>query len=459
MDLQGEKVAVIGLGASGVAAARLALEKGADVYVSEVLTNDAVTARGADLRAMGIAVETGGHDIERMAEAGIVIASPGIPPHAPVLRALGERGAAWISEPEFAARFYTGSLIAVTGTNGKTTVTLLVEHLLRASGLDAAAGGNVGGGLAPTASDLARRPHQPTWVVLEVSSFQLAAVERFDPDIGVVTNLSPDHLDRYKTVESYYRDKKGLFANATDASTWVFPFDDPEVASIAVGVPGRRFHFGYGGGDALVDEGDVTLRMDGMVERILPVDEIPLVGRHNVVNALAAALVARIAGAEVGGIAAGLGSARGLPHRLEPVREMGGVLWVNDSKATNVAAARSAVRSLGRPIVLLAGGKDKGEDFKLLAVDLVGRVRHVLVFGDAGARLRSELTSALEGGGADSIEVEHVAGDLDDVVRRAARVARPGDVVLLSPACSSFDMYDGYEHRGRHFTRLVREAA
>jgi len=230
MDIKGIKVAVIGLGASGYAAARLAAEQGGDVHVSESRTDDATAARGADLGDAGIDVELGRHDIGRLAEAGLVVASPGIPPDAPVLRALAERGVRWISEPEFAARFLPGSLIAVTGTNGKTTTTLLVDHLLRASGFRSAAGGNVGGALAPAASDLARSGVPYDWVVLEMSSFQLAGVEAFRPDIGVVTNLSPDHLDRYRSVEAYYADKARLFVNADERSTWVLPCGDEAVA-------------------------------------------------------------------------------------------------------------------------------------------------------------------------------------------------------------------------------------
>ncbi|MBT8488843.1 MAG: UDP-N-acetylmuramoyl-L-alanine--D-glutamate ligase [Gemmatimonadetes bacterium] len=455
MDLQSVKVAVIGLGASGVAAARLAVEQGGDVYVSDTRTDDAVAARGADLRALGIHVELGGHDLERLAEASLIVTSPGIPPDASVLRFLADRGKRWISEPELAARFYTGSLIAITGTNGKTTTTLLVDHLLRASGFDSAAGGNVGGGLAPPASDLARRDPQPDWVVLEMSSYQLADVETFRPDIGVVTNLSPDHLDRYGSVEAYYADKARIFDNADESSAWVLPAGDEAVRSLAGDAPGRRYYFGTDAGDALIDDGVMTLHPWGEIEPLLPVADFPLLGEHNLLNGLCAALVARLAGAAEGGISAGLGSARALPHRLEPVAEGRGVLWVNDSKATNLAATRSAVMSLDRPVVLLIGGKDKGEDFGPLADVLEGRVRAVLAYGAAGERAARELNAARVAGP----DVWQVEGSMEDVVARAARVAVAGDVVLLSPACSSFDMYESYEHRGRHFTGLAKAVA
>jgi len=456
MDLSGVNVAVIGLGASGVAAARLAVEKGGDVYVSDSRTDDAIAARRADLEGAGIDIELGRHDIERLVDAGIVVASPGIPPDAPVLRALADRGVRCVSEPEFAARFYPGSLIAITGTNGKTTTTLLVDHLLRAAGISAAAGGNVGGGLAPPASDLARANNPPDWIVLEMSSFQLAGVETFRPDIGVVTNLSPDHLDRYASVGEYYADKARIFGNADSDSIWVLPVADPDVESLAGDAPGRRFRFGDGpGSHAFVDDGVMTMRVEGEIEPLLPISDFPLIGRHNVDNALAAALVSRLAGAEPGGITAGLGNARALPHRLEPVRDENGVLWLNDSKATNVAATRSALSSLARPVVLLIGGKDKGESFSALATAMEGRARVVLTYGAVGPRAAQELAQAETWG----TTIELVEGGLDAVVTRAAEMVHGGDVVLLSPACSSFDMYESYEHRGRHFAELAERVA
>jgi UDP-N-acetylmuramoylalanine--D-glutamate ligase len=461
MELAGSHVAVIGLGVSGVSAARLAISKGAEVYVSDTRTDDAVAARGADLRLAGAEVELGRHDVDRVARAGLVVVSPGIPPNAPVLAALAQRGVRWISEPELAAGFFHGSLIAITGTNGKTTTTLLVDHLLRASGLRSAAGGNVGGGLAPAASELALADPFD-WYVIEMSSFQLAGIDSFRPDIGVVTNLSPDHLDRYSTVAEYHADKARLFDNADEASRWVLPLDDLDVERLASGAPGKRYHFGGGeGSNAFVDDSMLTLLVDGHLEALCTVAEVPLLGRHNVQNALAAALTARLAGAEPEKIADGLRDARPLPHRLEPVADQGGVLWVNDSKATNVAAAKSALDSLDRPVVLLLGGKDKGEDFRPLAPAIAARVRAVIAYGQAGPRIAEELRDALPeaAGREDSVPVTLVEAGLAEVVAHAALLAEPGDVVLLSPACSSFDMFESYEHRGRRFVELVGSAA
>ncbi len=467
--LDGARVAVIGLGASGRAAARLALEKGAQVYASDERDEPPASAGGTDFGALaGAEVEWGGHDLERVAAADLVVASPGIPPDAPVLRALRSRGVRWITEPELAVRFYRGQLIAITGTNGKTTTTVLTTHLLDEAGISAAAGGNVGAGLAPTASDLALLEPAPSWYVLELSSFQLGGIDTLAPDIGVLLNLSPDHLDYYGgSVEAYYADKARLFENGAPSSRWVLPMGEDEVDDLAADAPGTRFRFSAedGAGDAapapggegeapgaphaFVRDGALTLRVDGVEETLLPAEDLPLLGRHNRANALAAALVARLAGADAASLGRGLATARALPHRLAAVGEADGVLWVNDSKATNVAATLGALRSLDRPVVLLAGGKDKGEDFRPLRAAL-GGVRSVLAYGAAGGRLADELE------GADA-PVRRMGSDLAAVVEAAAAEARSGDIVLLSPACSSFDMFDDYRHRGEAFEALARE--
>ena len=449
--LEGEMVAVVGLAASGRAAAWLALEKGGEVHVSDLRTDTATHARGAELRARGVEVELGKHSVDRIAGAGTVVVSPGIRPDAPVLNELGERGVRWISEPEFAFRFFDGPLIAVTGTNGKTTTAALVAHLLEEDGLDVALGGNIGAAFGPPASELALRERSPAWYVVEMSSFQLGAIDRFKPDIGVMTNLAPDHLDWYPSVESYYADKANLFRNADDDSRWVLNGDDPAVAGLAEGVRGRRFFFSRtsGGRPGAYLEGDMlTLDVSGEAEALGHVEDIALLGAHNMENALAAATTARLAGASTESIRRGLATAKALPHRTEKVAEAKGVRWVNDSKATNVAAARSAITSLDGALLVLLGGKDKGEDLSTLVAALSKTDARVLAFGQAGPRI----CQALEG----HVPVELLAGGFDEVMEVAAQRAVPGTTVLLSPACSSYDMFESYEERGARFAALAK---
>jgi len=453
--LEGDSVSIIGLGASGAAAARLALAKGGEVYVSDWKAGPAVAARAAELRALGARVDLGSHDLERVARAGTVVVSPGISLDAPVLQNLRTRGRRWVSEPEFAFRFLHGPLIAVTGTNGKTTTAALTAHLLRESGADVGLGGNIGAAFGPPASDLALLEPAPDWFVVEVSSFQLADVVSFAPTIGMVTNLAPDHLDRYPSVEAYYADKARLFENATPSSSWVLNGDEPDVEALAGDAPGRRFRFsadGAAGAHAFLREGTLGLALeDGEEVALLREGKLPLLGRHNVANALAAALAARLAGVSPGLLIRGLTTFHPLPHRLEPAGEAGGLRWVNDSKATNVAATVGALRSLEGPLVLLLGGKDKGEDFEPLRRAVHPGVRGVVFFGAARERLAGSIGDAAPG--------RVVDGSFEEAVAAAVDMAEPGDVLLLSPACSSFDQFESYEARGRRFTALARGEA
>ncbi len=460
-----EKVAVIGLGASGDAAARLALRKGAEVHVTDASSEDPVATRGAVLRDLGAEVRLGGHDIEAVASADTVVVSPGIPSGAPVLAALRARGVAWVSEPEFACRFIPSPLTIVTGTNGKTTTAALCAHLLREAGVDVALGGNIGGGLGPPASALAAADPPADRIVLELSSFQLADIRDLTPDVGVMTNLGVDHMDRYATVADYHRDKRRLFEAGDETTTWVVNGDDPAVLEMAAGVPGTHFAFSLqtasspgaylSGDDLVLDPGDLG-RLAGVTgpRRVAAASDVRLRGRHNLANALASLLAAAASGASPESARDALRSFAPLPHRLEPVGTFGGVLWVNDSKATNVAAAASALGSVDGPIVLLVGGTDKGEDFRGLAAAMRGRVRAAVAYGAAGERIAAEVAAAA----GPRIAVTRVDGSLGEAVGAARAAARPGDTVLLAPACSSFDMFADYRARGDAFRTLARGA-
>lgn len=453
-SLAGETVGVLGLARSGLAAARLALSRGAAVYASDAGSSDAANEAAETVQSMGGDAEVGGHDLAKLAACGRIVLSPGIPPTAKVLKEEAIRGVAVIPEIEFAYDQLDSPVIAITGTNGKTTVTALIEHLLRTDGIDAVAGGNIGTAL----SELAMREPQPAWAVVECSSFQLAGIDRFTSRIGILTNLAPDHLDWYDGVESYYADKARLFTNASAESRWILNAEDERARTLIGDAPGTRLYFRVESAPESEDElggwlssGVLMIRTEpGRTEQVADAAELRILGPHNVANALAAALAARLAGASVQGIADGLRTFSAPAHRLEPVVEKDGVLWINDSKATNIASTRVAVRGMTRPTVLLLGGKHKGEPYTELLPDLEG-VKAILAYGEAAETIVADL----EG----KAPVERVDGCFEDVVNHARRIARPGDAVLLSPACSSFDMFRNYEERGRRFAQLAREGA
>jgi UDP-N-acetylmuramoylalanine--D-glutamate ligase len=453
-SLVGETIGVLGLARSGLAAAKLALARGARVYASDMGDNPATRRAAEQVNAMGGLAETGRHDLGKLARCNRIVLSPGIPPTAAVLRAPEIAHVPVIPEIEFAFGLLECPVIAITGTNGKTTVTSLIGHLLHEHGQDAAVGGNIGTAL----SELVMREPQPRIAVVETSSFQLGGIREFNPRIGVLTNLAPDHLDWYSSVDAYYADKAHLFRNATGQSQWVLNGEDEKARNLPGSAPGTRYYFRVASrppegelGGYLSADGWLTLRLErGREERILAADQLRILGPHNVANALAASIAARLAGASPESIARGLRSFEAPPHRLQPVAELDGVLWINDSKATNIASTRVAVRGMTRPTVLLLGGRHKGEPYTELLGDMAG-VKAVLAFGEAAQTIEHDLA------GRAPVEVVH--GDFDDVVRRAREVARPGDAVLLSPACSSFDMFANYEERGKRFAELVTGAA
>jgi UDP-N-acetylmuramoylalanine--D-glutamate ligase len=381
-----------------------------------------------------------------------VVVSPGVPLKATPLEAARARGVEIVSEVEIALRFLPGlQYVAITGTNGKTTTTALTAHLLQSLRHRAVAAGNIGTPL----SEIALDPAVPEWVALEVSSYQLHATPSIKPAVGVLTNLSPNHLDRYATVGEYYGDKKLLFRNADAASVWVTNGDDAAVEALAADAAGLHCRFSLQGHtDAHFDRDTQALMALGCA--IVRRDDLHLVGDHNVANALAAMLAVMLAAPDhrsqlaLGRIAEGLRTFRGLEHRIEIVLEKDGVLWINDSKSTNVAATRIALQGMTRPTILLLGGKHKGEPYSTLAPELSRTVRAVIAYGEAAPLITRDVSGV--------VSVEQGGNTFADVVARARRVARPGDAVLLSPACSSFDMFTDYEHRGREFKRLVTSA-
>jgi UDP-N-acetylmuramoylalanine--D-glutamate ligase len=438
----GRELAVVGLGKSGVAATRLLRHEGLPVYASDTGTGPAYERWATELRGIGAEVQLGGHDLERIGRAAAVVVAPGVPPEVPPLVAARAAGLEIYAETDIGFLALRGTrCIGITGTNGKTTTTSLIAQAMVAAGLRAETAGNIGRPLSEVA--LAESP--PEWLALELSSFQLHDTPHLRPAVGVLTNLAPNHLDRYRSLEEYYGDKALLFRNAGHESIWVSNADDPAVREMVAPVAGRHLRFSLQGrADGWYDRAGERLMLGD--QPLLARSELPLLGDHNVANALAAALAATAAGAGAAGVAAGLRAFRAIPHRVEPIREVDGVLWINDSKSTNITSTEVAIAALDRPFVLLLGGRHKGEPYTRLVPLLGERCRGVVAYGEAAAIVVADL--------ANGVPVVS-AGDFADVLRTARELARPGDAVLLSPACSSYDMFKNYEERGARFRAAV----
>jgi UDP-N-acetylmuramoylalanine--D-glutamate ligase len=438
----GREVAVVGLGKSGVAATLLLRDHGVPAYASDIGTGPTFDAWAAKLGKAGATVHIGAHDLERIARAVAVVVAPGVPPEAPPLETARRVGLPIHAEIDIGFLALRGTrCIGITGTNGKTTTTSLVAHVLAAAGVRAEAAGNIGRPLC----DVARSESPPDWLALELSSFQLHDAPNLKPAVGVITNLAPNHLDRYHSLEDYYGDKALLFRNADAESITVSNADDHAVQDMVRSVPGGHFRFSVRGrAEGWYDRERRRLMLGATP--LLSRDDLPLLGDHNVANALTAALAATAVGCPVEGIAVGLRTFKAIPHRVEPVREVDGVLWINDSKSTNVTSTEVAVAALDRPFVLLLGGRHKGEPYTRLVAPLDGRCRAVVAYGESGPIVMQDLGRSLE---------VVPAGSFDEVIDTARRLARPGDAVLLSPACSSYDMFKNYEERGERFRKAV----
>ena len=369
----------------------------------------------------------------------------------PAVAAAREAKRPLVSEIEIALGYLGGTrIIAITGTNGKTTTTALVGHILRGLGESAIDAGNIGTPL----SDLARHDVRPDWIALEMSSFQLHDTPSLDPAVGVLTNLSPDHLDRYPTTDEYYADKALLFANASDRSRWVLNADDALVQEMGGAVKGKHFNFSLRAkNDAWLDAATGSLELLG--KPLMPRSEINLLGDHNVANSLAAALAVAVADEKFAsddarkGIAEALRTFEALSHRLEIVGERDGVQWINDSKATNVSSSLVAIAGMRRPTILLLGGRHKGEPYTSLADPIRKNVKKIIAYGEAAPIIEKDLTGV--------VELERLGSDFDEVMQHARESAVPGDAVLLSPACSSYDMFRNYAERGERFRKLAME--
>jgi UDP-N-acetylmuramoylalanine--D-glutamate ligase len=453
MELNNKRVLVVGLGKSGVASALFLKNHGARVTVSDTKSGDELHNEIPILLDHGITVETGGHGERTFRGQDLIVVSPGVPVDAPPLvqaRALGE---SVIGEIELAAQFLPGPILAITGSNGKTTTTTLTGEIMTAAGFPALVGGNIG----TPAISLTDRAKPDTVVVLEVSSFQLETIHTFRPKVAVVLNVTPDHLDRHRTFEAYVDAKARIFENQQGTDFAVLNADDPTCATMPARTKASVFWFSrqkevqHG---AWVRDANIVFRDSSGQREILQVSEIPLKGAHNLENVLAAVCAGALMGCAPEKIRRAVRDFKAVEHRLEFVATIRGVDYYNDSKATNVDATIKALESFPANIHLILGGKDKGSDYTVLNDLLRQRVKRVYTIGAAAAKIESQIVSSKNGGP----EVVH-AETLENAIRKANAIAQSGDVVLLAPACASFDQFKSYEHRGKMFKEIVRSLA
>ena len=441
-SVTGKRVTVAGAARSGLAAAELLAHRGARVTLSDSRTELPEADR---LRSLGVTLELGGHTRETFTSADLVVLSPGVPPEQEVIQAARDRGIPVIAEIELASRWLQGRVIAITGTKGKSTTTALTGRMLEAAGFRVTVGGNIGSPLSAQVSDST----PDTFHVVEASSFQLEQIETFHPWIAVMLNFSPDHLDRHPDVAAYGAAKARIFENQDAADFAVINADDPSVLELARRGRAAVRSFSLAGAisqGTVIDNGWIADRQSDRVERLIPLDAIHLLGTHLINDVLAAATVGAIAGAAPAAMTAAVDAFRGLEHAMELVAEIDGVRFVNDSKATNVESALRSIESFDRNLVPIMGGRFKGGDLRLLRDPLKARAKAVVAIGEARPLLRDAL--------GDVVPVEEAAG-FAAAIAHAYALAKPSGVVLLAPACASFDMFRDYAERGRIFKEEV----
>jgi UDP-N-acetylmuramoylalanine--D-glutamate ligase len=449
MDLKNKRVLVVGLGKSGLSAAMFLRAQGARVTVSDTRSAVALEKEIPALLEAGIMVESGGHGLLTFRRQDLIVVSPGVPMDTPEVKQVVAFGLPVIGELELASRYLQGRVVAITGSNGKTTTTTLVGKIFADAGVPTLVGGNIG---LPVI-DLVANSTQETVSVLEVSSFQLETVEEFHPWIAVMLNITPDHLDRHGSFESYVAAKERIFARQDTKDFLVLNGDDRVTQMCAAQAKSEVFWFSGTKTvrrGAFVRDGVIVWveKEGGVTEPVMPVAEIPLKGAHNVENVLAAVCTARLGKIPAESVRASVAGFRAVEHRLELVRKFNEVEYYNDSKATNVDAAMKALASFPGGIHLILGGKDKDSDYSTMADMLKKRVKVVYTVGSAAEKIERQLHGVVKMVSAQTIET---------AVAKAAKAAAPGDVVLLSPACSSFDQFENYEHRGRVFRQSVME--
>jgi len=444
-ELSGKRVLVVGLGRSGVASALFLRDKGARVTVTDAKPEAELRQHIPALLERGVTVETGGHGERTFRDQDLIVVGPGVPTDSPQLIEARKANIPVIGEIELAAQFLAGPIVAITGANGKTTTTSLVGEIIAHDGRPTLVGGNIG----TAAITFAGKATPQTWIVLEVSSFQLETIKTFRPRIAVILNITPDHLDRHHTFEAYRDAKARVFENQREDDFAVLNADDATCKELGPRVRSELYWFSRKSRvtrGAFVHDNQIVWRDSESQRAVLPIAEIPLKGGHNLENMLAAVAVGVLAGVKDADIRAAVRSFKAVEHRLEYVATINGVEYYNDSKATNVDATLKALESFPGGIHIILGGKDKDSDYTLLKSLLKERAKRVYTIGAAAEKIESQIAGATEVARATT---------LNNAVKLASERAVKGDVVVLAPACASFDQFENYEHRGRVFKELV----
>lgn len=446
MHVDDKKVLVVGAAKSGVAAAQFLMNKGAAVTLTDAKNIDELGEPVKKLAAAGAQLALGGQ-YPNVKDYHFVVVSPGVPLTSPPITEAMAAHIPVIGELELAFRFAEAPIVAITGTNGKTTTTTLVGQILKDAGIHTLVAGNIGLPLIQQVENF----HADDLMVVEVSSFQLETIQTFRPHLAAVLNIAPDHLDRHGTLANYIQAKAAIFSNQVPSDYTVLNYDDPETKQMARKTMGRVIFFSSRHileSGVYVQRDQIFIKMDGVATEIFPVKELNIPGQHNLENVLAAVACAHALGIKPDTVRKSLADFRGVAHRLETVAEINGVKYINDSKATNPEASIKALESFDKPIILIAGGMNKGSDFTQLAKVIKQRVRRLILLGQHGAQIQRAVEKV---GFTDYIMVK----DYTEAVQLAHREAKPGEVVLLSPACASWDMFENYEQRGDLFRDLV----
>jgi len=445
MNVSGKRISVIGAVRSGIGAAKLIKKLGGVPFVSDSASESKIKSSVSLLKENKIEYETGGHS-DKVYKCDLMIASPGVPSDAPVLKEAKERNIKVISELEFASRFCKGKIVAITGTNGKTTTTSLCGHLFNVCGHKTYTAGNIGLAFSEIATDV----KEDEFVALEVSSFQLDLINEFKPDVAMILNITPDHLNRYENkFENYIGSKFRIFKNQDENDYLILNKDDQTTNKNITGYKSKSFYFSLNediSNGCYLSNDQIIFNRDYKPEFSFAINEMQIKGEHNIANAMAVITAAKVFDFDNGKIKEGLRTFKGVEHRLELVREINGVKYVNDSKATNVDSVWYALKSFDEPLFLILGGQDKGNDYNKIKNLVEEKVKKIFAIGSSAEKVFNFFHNI--------VKVE-LKVSLEEVISSASKEARNGDVVLLSPACASFDMFDNYEHRGKVFKEAV----